>query len=95
MAVPLRDKQFSNCTAIGIEGNVVQPMRPKSIGKRPKESSRVRGNSVEIVDKVEKLKEKVDNLEYVVGLVYKMLKAKELGFRIEEVKIPTRLVEAR
>lgn len=61
----------------------MQSIRPKGIGKRPRKSSRGRVNRVEIVKKVKKLEEKVDNLEYIVGLVYKMLKAKEIGFGIE------------
>lgn len=48
-----------------------------------------------MVEKVEKLVEKVDNVEYVIGLVHKMLKGKELGVSVEEIKIPTHLVESR
>lgn len=39
--------------------------------------------------------EKVDNLEYVMGLVYTILKAMEFGVGINEVEILIRLVEER
>lgn len=69
-------------------------MRTIGIGKRPWESSNVGVESLEIVEKVEKLVKKVDNLEYVVGLIYNTLKAKDLGVGIKVKEIPTCPVEA-
>lgn len=31
----------------------------------------------------------MDNLKYIVGLIFKMLKAKELGVVEDEIKVPT------
>lgn len=70
------NKQIFKHIAAGVEGNIAQSMRSMAIGKRPQESFKVGTKNVEIMEKVEKLEDKVDNLEYVVGLVYKMLKAK-------------------
>lgn len=45
--------------------------------------------------KVEKLAREANNLGYLIGLLYKMLKAKEFGVSVEEIEIPTRSVESR
>lgn len=59
------------------------------------QSSKVEANSVVIVEKVEKLDKKVNNLKQVIGLVDKMLKANELGVGMEEVEIPSRPIEVK
>lgn len=61
-------------------------MRAKAIDKRPRQHSRGETKGATFIAK---LVEKVNNLPYVVGLFYKMLKAKELRGRIDEVEVPT------
>lgn len=90
---PSLDRQIFSRIVVGVDGNITQPMRPIWIDKRPRERMRARVYSVELVKKVTKLEIKGDNLEYTVGLVYKMLKAKLLGVGIEEVEIPTHPIE--
>lgn len=64
-----QDRQIlSRITTVG-EGNAAQPI----------ESSKDSVEIVEIVEKVTKLESKVDHSEYMVRLVYNMLKAKDLG----------------
>lgn len=54
---------------------------------------RVGVNNIKLVEKVAKHEGKVLKLGVCFGFVYKMLKAKELGVRIEYVEIPTRPIE--
>lgn len=44
---------------------------------------------------MDKLVEKVDNHEYVVRMVYKMLNSKDLGVNMDEIMVPIRPKEAR
>lgn len=70
-------------------------MRPIGIAKRPRKSEMGGVKSAKVIENFEKLVEKVHNLKYIMGLVYKMLNAKELGVGIEKIEIPTRPLEAR
>lgn len=54
--------------------------------KRPKERLKAHFANSEVV---ERLVERVDNIEYMVELFYKMAKAKELDVSIDEVKVLT------
>lgn len=76
----------------GFKDEVAQLKKDKSIEKRPRNSVRV---GVADFAFVARLEEKVDNLEYMVELVYKMLRSKELGVSIDEVEASSRPREAR
>lgn len=60
--------------------------------KRPRESSSSR---YALVGEVFRLEEKVDNLEFLVGLVYKKLNCNAIEIRIEEIEVPTHPREKR
>lgn len=68
------------CITVGVEGNVSPPMRLMGIGKMLRENSRVSNENVELVEKVSMLDSRVNDLQFVVGLTYKMLKSKEMGY---------------
>lgn len=72
-AKPNREKQVFMWIGTSFEGNVRQPKGTEGIGKWPYEAFRVEAEGIQFV---EKLVEKVDNLEYIIGLVYEMLKLK-------------------
>lgn len=86
---PPKDKQVFVRICTSFEGNIGQPMRLKMIGKRARESFNSKANA-KAAEFIRKLKDRVDNLKFVLGLIYKMLKAKELRVIEAEIKVPTR-----
>lgn len=56
------------------------------MGKRARESFASHSTSVKDVACLVK---KVNNLEYIVRVIYKMMKSKETGVSTYEIKVPT------
>lgn len=66
--------------------------KQKRMGKRPRESSKTQFADAHVV---EQSVEKFNNIEFVISLLYKMMKNKELGVHIDEIEVPTCLREDR
>lgn len=83
---PKRDQQVFMQIGTYCEDNGPQLKKAKNIGKRPRESLRARFGEFEVA---ERLVERIDNIEYVVSLLYKMTKIKELRVSMDEIEVPT------
>lgn len=87
-----KDQRVFNRIAPSFEAKVAQPKKVKHIEKWPRESVKMRAVNSKVVAQLE---EKVNNLEYMVVLVYQILSGKELKVSMNQIKVPTHPREAR
>lgn len=70
-----RDNKIFTTVAVGVEGNVIPPMQPIGIGKRPRESSKAINKVGELAKHVVRVKWMVLHLTFLLELSYNSVKA--------------------